>query len=548
MMYRFYNLPLVYDFLKCGGQLVDIRTVFSSIIGFDSIKFLALDFITLLAILILSRFFSISSLDDAFFKRSNFFVIFSMLFLFGAGLFNYKAIGLFSNDSIKHPCVKLALFNPFNFYVIEAIDAVENSLFPETFTPEQIKKYDLFNKHLQCINGAQKPLTEKPNFLFILMESLRTEMLDYKVDGKLVMPHLKDLSKKSLFFKNHYSQSYTTCDAYFTLFSSLILPSDKLSISFYKKSVPYLPGVLRKNGWSTAAMHGVRRSFWQADKAFQAFGFDDFYAVEDFSGPNGFEKIGLGVSDHDLYARSTKIISDFKSPWFYMVVSLSSHFPFKCKSGPDNIMGKTGDKLFDNYVNALNYADEEVAGFLKSLEQKGLLKNTVVVIFGDHTIRMDDSFNRTRQELLKSINSTQIRDELIHLADSRVPLIIYSPDYFVPKIDSRICNQIDVAPTLLSLCNIRIPDTFCGQNLFSDTRINCAINKMGLGVSERGFFNDRGYFLPQTEDENNKKNGDNRPVDFCSMQLEYSHWILSTKKDLNILIEKNNEDKNNDRI
>jgi phosphoglycerol transferase MdoB-like AlkP superfamily enzyme len=220
-----------------------------------------------------------------------------------------------------------------------------------------------------------------------------------------------------------------------------------------------------------------------------------------------------------------------------MVVSLSSHFPFKCRPGPDNLMPRSGDALFDDYINALNYSDSMLEEFINNLESRGLLKNTLLVIFGDHTIRMDNTFKRIKKEMLKtSLDPSKINDQLIHFADSRVPLVFYCPDSIAAGRSDMICSQIDLAPTILNMCNINVPQGFCGQDLFSRQRINCSINKMGCAVNENGslFSTDNLIYYCNLLYISNLINNNNlmdtykiKNTEFLIKQIEYSKWILN---------------------
>jgi arylsulfatase A-like enzyme len=104
------------------------------------------------------------------------------------------------------------------------------------------------------------------------------------------------------------------------------------------------------------------------------------------------------------------------------------------------------------YYGQVTAVDDWVARVLKAVEDLGLARNTIVIFTSDHG------------DLLGShqlFNKNQHYDEAI-----RVPLLVRWPDRIKPAVqDRQVISHVDVMPTLLELCGVKIPDTVQGTSL-----------------------------------------------------------------------------------
>ena len=104
------------------------------------------------------------------------------------------------------------------------------------------------------------------------------------------------------------------------------------------------------------------------------------------------------------------------------------------------------------YLETITAMDYWVADLLQQLEDDGLAENTIVMFWSDH----GDGMPRGKRWCLDS--------------GARVPVIVRIPEAFridgqgVPgTTDDRLCSSIDLAPTVLRLAGLPIPETMQGQ-------------------------------------------------------------------------------------
>lgn len=110
-------------------------------------------------------------------------------------------------------------------------------------------------------------------------------------------------------------------------------------------------------------------------------------------------------------------------------------------------------KLKHGYYASVSYIDAQIGKVVTELKQLGLDKNTIVVVWGDHGWHLGDNRiwgkHTIREWSLKS------------------PLIIKVPGKKqVPSCD-KIVSSVDIYPTLMELCNIKMPHKTDGKSFVS---------------------------------------------------------------------------------
>ena len=126
---------------------------------------------------------------------------------------------------------------------------------------------------------------------------------------------------------------------------------------------------------------------------------------------------------------------------------MSSHAPYELPKEDRTLNLNDGfDKnTVGKYFQAIHYTDSAIGNFLNELEAKGVLKNTVVVIYGDHT--------SLHKYYADKVAKTRPYEDWWDNEDKGIPLLIYSPDIQGQKVDIP-GGQIDLLPTISYLMGI----------------------------------------------------------------------------------------------
>lgn len=107
-------------------------------------------------------------------------------------------------------------------------------------------------------------------------------------------------------------------------------------------------------------------------------------------------------------------------------------------------------KLRHAYYASISYVDAQIGKVLAELKQQGLDKNTIVVVWGDHGWHLGDE----RVWGKHTLSEWALRS----------PLIIKSPTGQTPSSSNKVVSSIDIYPTLMELCGVKMPHKTDGKS------------------------------------------------------------------------------------
>ncbi|MEJ5166048.1 MAG: LTA synthase family protein, partial [Thermoanaerobaculia bacterium] len=298
---------------------------------------------------------------------------------------------------------------------------------------------------------AREGKDKKYNLIFIQVESLDTSIIMEKYKEEPVMPYLYKLKDQSIFYPYVISYHYGggTSDCEFSIFNSLEplfdFPSIKLLNYDYRNS--FLK-ILREEGYKIKAFHGNEGKFWNRSYAFPAMGFEEFYDIKKM----GLKMKGWGASDEEVFGFMLDKLKLEKKPFFYFIITMSSHMPFT------NVKNYFNDKKFEglenrvlrNYFSSMCYVD----GVLEKYVEEFLkIPDTYIFIYGDHVgIYRENGFEGGFLEM------EGLKIEF-------VPLIVLTPERKVYKEEKFVVSFLDFAPTALFSSGVSFKYFTEGQNL-----------------------------------------------------------------------------------
>jgi arylsulfatase A-like enzyme len=130
------------------------------------------------------------------------------------------------------------------------------------------------------------------------------------------------------------------------------------------------------------------------------------------------------------------------------------------------------------YDGGLRYADRELGRLFSALKKWGRDKETLVVITSDHG------------EFLLERKGRISHGGTWHESLARIPLVVHYPLRVKPRRSERLCEQIDIAPTMLGLLEVPFPagKSADGVNLFAGVAAGSPAGDEagGTAVSELG--------------------------------------------------------------
>ena len=121
------------------------------------------------------------------------------------------------------------------------------------------------------------------------------------------------------------------------------------------------------------------------------------------------------------------------------------------------------------YDMSLNYSDNTIKRFFKTLEKKGLLEDTIIVITADHGFSY--YYNPIREQFV-----TNFYNETYH-----IPFAIYKKNLKPKTLDNYYMSK-DIVPTILDLAGLEIPKEMNSQSMLKFNGRNYSlIEYMGGG-------------------------------------------------------------------
>lgn len=368
-----------------------------------------------------------------------------------------------------------------------------------------------------------KGVTKGKNLIMIQVEALQGFVLNSSVEGQEVTPNLNRWSNRSVYFDNFYYQIAAggTSDAEFMTNNSLYpAPAGAAYFLYCGNEFNAMPKNFKDAGYDTAAFHGYRETFWNRNIIYKRFGFNNFYGENSY---NIDENIGLGLSDKSFLNQSIDKIKNLNKPYYAFLVTLTSHFPYDdpTKYGDFNVGAYEGT-LIGDYLKSIHYTDEQLGMFLSTLEKEGILNDSVVVLYGDHSAIPKNH----QEELSKFLNNSSPLSDIDWAKLQKVPMMIHFPDETQKGINSISAGQIDIYPTLCNLFDLSSKNLM-GKDLFNSKEGNVIFRDGSFTdgkycyISQTDTYYDMltGKKVPENDDLKNKK-------DNVLNQLQYSDDIL----------------------
>ena len=411
---------------------------------------------------------------------------------------------------------------------------------------------------------------EGKNVIVIHAESIMTNTLDLEFNGQKVAPNFSRIASEGMYFSNFYSQVSvgTSSDSELT-FNTSLLPTKTGTafVTYSDRTYISTPKLLKEKGYYTFSMHANNAEFWNRRIMHKNLGYDRFYSKSDYEVTKE-NKIGLGLSDKEFFRQSLDYIEEIdqnNEKWYGLLIMLSNHTPFSDveKYGEfdvdikETIINENGEEeeisypymegtKLGNYFKSVHYADEAFGEFIEGLDERGLLENTVVVIYGDHDARLP------RKEYNRLYNYDKENDDILDKEDPnykeydsyqyelgrKVPFIIWTKDMkntSLNKENKNVMGMYDAAPTLGNMFGFYNKYAL-GHDIYDIKENNIVIFSNGNWVNNKLYYNSqKEAYLPLSESPITEEE--------ISNNMEYSTKILDMSDSM-IVFDLLNKEKN----
>ena len=291
--------------------------------------------------------------------------------------------------------------------------------------------------------GGEGARPTQPNIILITLDTTRADRMGFLGSDRGLTPNLDHLSEQSVVFTRAYSQVPLTTPSHAALLTGTYPQFNHLEDlgAPLDTKLPYLPDVLHKHGYHTAAFIGAYiLDPWSKT----ALGFErgfDFYDTDYHQRRPGEDRYkSVERRAEDVANRALHWIATHpQRPFFVWMHFYDAHDPY---DPPSPFKEKYTSFPYDGEIA---YTDSVVGSFLGVLNRHGLYQNSVVVVAADH----GEAFGEHGEER----HGMFLYDETIH-----VPLLVKFPGakFAGKRVETRVALA-DVAPSLLEAAAISAP-------------------------------------------------------------------------------------------
>lgn len=307
---------------------------------------------------------------------------------------------------------------------------------------------------------AEHPLEEenKPNVIFVMMESMSAAFMEEKNNGAPITPQLNWLKDNSIYFSNMYANGTRTVRGMEAVVLSIPpTPGNSIVKRANNQGLFTIATVFKQKGYHNMFFYGGDGYFDNMNSFFGGNGFDIYdrgrgsilsdqiqtnrYNISDDEVT--FEN-AWGIADNNIYDKVLNVADEQtskKRPFFAFVMTTSNHKPYTYEEGKIDIPSGSGRN------GAVKYADYAIGDFLAKARKKPWFKHTVFVFMADHC-------------------ANSAGKNAIDIKNHHIPAFIYNLGTQSNQNVEKEVSQIDIFPTLFSALNWNYTSQFYGKDVF----------------------------------------------------------------------------------
>ena len=364
----------------------------------------------------------------------------------------------------------------------------------------------------------------KYNILWLACESWAARLFSPEI-----MPNTAEFAEKGILFKNHYSGGNVTRQGVFSMFYAL--PGNYWHSFLAARRSPVFIDWLKEDGYEFECITSSKFTYPEFDQTV-FFSVKQNDLISDYQGLS-YERDQRNVK-RLINALEANAVSG--KPAFNFMFFESCHHPYSFPEeatlykdfiNPFNAVNATADNkdaIFKRAANAARHLDILLGKVFKTLEDKDLLKNTIVVLAGDHG---EEFFEKGRLGHSSAFNNEQ----------TRTTLLLYYPG-IKPGTYEKMSSHLDIVPMLAGFLGVENPpeDYSCGINLLAPDapERNYAL----IANWDELFFAGKKYksYIPLDADDYAKQiitdAYDNELPDVTPFYREYKNELIKVQKDV----------------
>lgn len=415
---------------------------------------------------------------------------------------------LYTSLSLKTESLKN--FGTWGYYAKEFKNVFFSS---NTANNEQIKEVNDYLNEGKNLTTDYTGTMQNKNIIMIMMESTQWFAID-----EYLTPNLYKLANEGLAFTNHYSKNKTNISEMIGITGSYPISStlqlNKVEYNFTNSILNYLD-----DSYVTTYVHPNTGKFYSREKLMPMLGFDNMYFYNDLFDDELYSW-GDFVLDSETMKKSLEYLVPSDAKHFYSyITTLSTHGPYNKSEKNIKKLTELGyfskineaiennkwenplknTKVSENFIYYKAMAmdlDKSIGMLIDYLNDKNLLNDTMLVLYGDHNVYYDD---------ISYLIYDAVGGEYYKPYIFKTPLIIYNKelvDLYKENNNvnteygvniTKFASTYNIVPTLLDLLGKKYnSNLYLGTSLFDDNNYDTQNVFFSL---QGGIFNDLIYTI-----------------------------------------------------
>ncbi len=305
------------------------------------------------------------------------------------------------------------------------------------------------------------------NIVMVSLESTAAQYLKLYGGEQDVTPRLSSLAQNALVFENSYAVYPESIKGLFSVLCSAFPAFDSLPEAYEKIPCRSVAAALADAGYHTGLFHSGRFPYLGMELIVHNRGYQ---TLEDAGDIGGNRNSSFGIDEPATVSRILAWIDGLPrgQRFFLTYLPIAGHHPYETpERGPFPERDDIG-----RYRNALHYGDASLGELVDGLCVRGLEKETVWIIFGDH----GEAFGQHEGNFGHTF--------FVYDENVRVPFVIAAPGLIREQTRVRkVVSLVDAAPTILDLAGLSRPDGYQGASMLDpDPRMALFFTDYSLGM------------------------------------------------------------------
>ncbi|MBI4870251.1 MAG: LTA synthase family protein [Candidatus Riflebacteria bacterium] len=324
---------------------------------------------------------------------------------------------------------------------------------------------------------------DRPHVFIVMIESFNANFVGARdLLGREFTPNFNRFAQQGLHVDRFYGNSVQTVRGTLAVLASLI-PStySKVFDELTELRLKALPRLLKAHGYDTHYFQGSPDLLFENTGPFMRhMGFDAVHGMDrEWVTTSDWEAYhwGWGIQDNVLYRRYFEWLdtqqarpeTDARDPrYFCLLCPVSNHMMFDRVPVDQQYLypgvpweHPTWSKEAQvslQFANSIHLADRYLGEFFEELGRRPYLANSVVIVTGDHSFPNGE-------------HGTFFNEQGYYEENFRTPFALVWKDRVLPQTVSQTAYcQLDIAPTLLDLLQLRDDHHFLGRSMLPGDR------------------------------------------------------------------------------